>query len=493
MYLGLDIGTTATKAVLTDEQHTIVASATATYALHQPGSGISEIDPALWIDAIRSVVHRLHTTAPSRLAVVRAIGLSGQMHSLVTLDADGKAIRPAILWNDERGDREARTLSQTMPGIGELTGVLPMASFTAAKLLWLKNTCPDDFARTAHVVWVKDYIRFWLTGEFATDMSDAAGAQLLDEKNRCWAQPVVDTIGLDERTLPRLVEGTQPTGKLLDRVAAELGLPPGTPIAAGGGDAATGALGLGCVDAGNSFISLGTGAVFVEIQDTYVPRPETLLHTFAHCIPKRWYQMAAMLNGASCLAWVARLCREPDLDTLLKRVESRGDQPGRLLFAPYLRGERTPHNDVHARGAFVGLDAACDDTDLTKAVLEGVAFSLRQGQDLLVGDAKPSNPIGMIGGGARSVYWSKLIATVLDRPLTIFRSADMAAAVGAAMLARISIGGADPYAAHSWPVARVVEPDPQHVAAYAERYAAFLPLYAALAPFAYPRRLSEHS
>ena len=483
MYLGLDIGTTATKAVLVDNQHTIVASATAVYALHQPGPGISEIDPDRWIDAVRSVVYRLRAHAPDAFGTVEAIGLSGQMHSLVVLDANGRPVRPAILWNDGRGAAEARTLQYDIDDIGELTGVLPTASFTAAKLLWLRNNCYSEFARIAHVLWVKDFIRHWLTGEFATDMSDAAGSQLLDQANRQWARSVIAAVGLDAPALPRLLEGTDVSGALLSAVAAELNLPAGLPVAAGGGDAATGALGLGCVNAGDAFISLGTGAVFVEVQPDYQPRPQALLHTFAHCIPKRCYRMAAMLNGASCLAWVAQLCNEPDIDALLERVASRGDAPSRVLFQPYLRGERTPHNDVHARGAFVGLDAACDATDLAKAVLEGVAFSLRQGQDLLMAGETSLDAVGLIGGGARSLYWSKLIAAVLNRPLTIFRDADLAAAVGAARLAMLSTTGSSPFTVPTWQVEQIVEPDVKIADAYARRYDAFRELYPALSPF----------
>lgn len=483
MYLGLDIGTTATKAALVDDRHALLGSATAAYRLDTPSPGVSECDPGVWIEAVSSVLRQLRASAPRAFAGIVAIGLSGQMHSVVLLDAAARAVRPAIVWNDGRGAAEARALGQTVASVSELTGVLPMASFTAAKLLWLRGNAPAEFARIAHVLWVKDFVRHWLTGEFATDMSDAAGGQLLDEAQRRWAGEVVAAIGLDARALPTLLEGPAVSGNVRPSVAAEFGLPAGIPVAAGGADAATGALGLGCVNANDAFISLGTSANFVEVQAHYVPRAGSLLHAFAHCLPQRWYRMAAMLNGASALAWVAQLCGEPDLAALLARVEQRGGGPSRVLFAPYLRGERTPHNDVDARGAFVGLDAACDAVDVTKAVLEGVAFSLRGGQELLLAGARPADALGLIGGGARSVYWSRIIAAVLGRPLTIFRDADLAAAVGGARLAMVGATGVDAFTMPAWPVEAIVEPDASDVAAYAQRYDLFCRLYPAVASF----------
>ena len=483
MYLGLDIGTTATKGVLVDDGHAVIASAHVGYNLHQPTQEISEFDPQAWIDAICAVAGALRAKEPTAFQAVQAIGLSGQMHSLVALDVDGRPVRPAILWNDGRGVAEARLLRQAVPNVGTLTGVLPMASFTAAKLLWLREYRANEFARIAHVLWVKDYVRHWLTGEFATDMSDAAGSLLFDQANRCWADAVVDYVGLQPRALPRILEGTERSGTLGRSAAAELGLPANIPVAAGGGDTPVGALGLGCVNQGDAFISLGTGTVFVTVQESYQPRPESLLHTFAHCVPHRWYQMAAMLNGASCLAWVSQLVGSPDVGSLVRRTEERAGGPSRVLFAPYLRGERTPHDDALARGAFVGLDAACGPTDLAQAVLEGVAFSLRQGQDLFADETARTRAVGLIGGGSRSPYWNRLTASILDRPLHLFADADVAGAVGAVRLAMLMTGHLTVGSLPAWPVSQVVEPQPELVAAYAERYHLFRELYPALRPF----------
>jgi len=483
MYLGLDIGTTATKALLVDARQATVASASVAYEVSAPAAGVSEIDPRAWLEAVRSAVGQLRREASRELASARAIGLSGQMHSLVTLDARREPARPAILWNDARGEAESLALGADVPEIGPLTGILPMPSFTASKLLWLRQHRREEFERIAHVLWPKDFVRHWLTGELATDASDAAGSQLFDQSRRLWADRVLDYVGLDRRQLPQLLEGTEISGRLLPAVAEELGLPAGIPVAAGGGDSATAALGLGCVRAGRGYISLGTGAVFVAAEESYRPTPETLVHAFAHCVPARWYRMAAMLNGASCLAWVARLCHEPDLEALLGRVEARGRGPGQILFQPYLRGERTPHNDVSARGALIGLDAASDSVDLARAVLEGVAYSLRLAQDLITSSAEPLTFVGLVGGGARSPLWSELIASVLGRPLAIVADADYVAALGAARLAMVATGAArlaDLASPRS--VVRTVHPDEERAPAYAERFLAFKEVYPALRP-----------
>lgn len=483
MYLGIDIGTTATKAILADSDQHLLASATANYALQQPAPGISECDPMVWIDAIKKVVAELRRISRAEMNAVRAIGLSGQMHSIVVMDENNHIIRPAILWNDERGAEESRILQRDIADIGEITGVVPMQSFSASKLLWIKQKHPTDFARIRHILWAKDFVRFWLTGEFVTDMSDAGGSQLLDQQNRCWSDQIVNYLGLDRRCLPQLIEGTEISGTLRPTVAAELGLSAGIPVAAGGGDTPVGGLGLGCISEGTALISLGTGAVYYTAHETYYPQPKTLLHTFAHCVPDRWYRMAAMLNGASCLAWVARLCNEMDIGDLLRRVEARGNAVGRIMFQPFLRGERTPHNDVAARGAFIGLDAECDAVDLAKAVLEGVAFSLRQGHELLTEGNDTLSFVGFIGGGARSLYWTRLIATVLNRPISIIQDAEFAASLGAVRLAMVASGNARLSDVAYLPnVLRTVDPDPNRVDAYSERFDQYLEIYPALRP-----------
>ncbi|ACI50643.1 xylulokinase [Gluconacetobacter diazotrophicus PA1 5] len=479
-YLGLDIGTTATKAILVDDRQSVLAAATVASRIDQPAPGLSEQDPDTWIAGVRLALARLRDEAGPAYATVRAIGLSGHMHSVALLDAGLRPVRPALLWNDTRGQAQAQRLLQDVPDISRATGVRPMASFSAAKLLWIRENDPAAFAATRHVLWAKDYVRLWLTGALATDMSDAAGSQLFDQQNRTWFAPVRDYLGLGPAILPELRDGTDCAGRLRTATARDLGLPPGIAVATGGGDTPVGAVGLGRVDAGQSYISLGTGAVYVTVQDTYAPDEAVRLHTFAHCVPRRWYQMAAMLNGASCLAWVAALCRESDLPALLRRVEARGPGPSRILFQPYLRGERTPHDDALARGAFIGLDASCDAVDLARAVLEGVAFSLRQGQDLLACQQAISGPVPLIGGGARSPEWARIMATVLGRDLVIPRNAEHACALGAARLGMVADGWTMADAMPAFEIAQAIAPDHEAIPLYDAQYAQFERLYPAI-------------
>ncbi len=482
MYLGLDIGTTATKAILIDRGQAVMARAQTAYPTEHPAPGLSEQDPARWLEAIRAVLAQLREAAPSALAAVEGIGLSGQMHSLVVLGADQAPLCPAILWNDTRGAAECGKLMADIPDLGTLTGVIAMPSFTAPKLLWLRGHRPDLFARIAHILWPKDYVRLWLTGEWATDMSDAAGGQMLDGAARRWAEPVLGALGLSHRQLPPLLEGTAVAGRLRPEAAEALGLPAGIPVAAGGGDAGTGALGLSCVSGGSSFISLGTGTNFVVAQEVFAPRPEATLHDFAHCVPGRWYQMAAMLNGASCLAWVAGLTGESDIGALLAKVERRYAGPSRVVFLPYLNGERTPHNDTAIRGSFIGLDSATDAVDIAQAVLEGVAFSLKDARNALLAAGCDFETPAFIGGGSRSMLWGRIIASVLGAPLGRREGADLGPALGAARLGLIAATGTSVASAIDVPIHEtLIEPDLALQAPYEEAYATYAALYPALA------------
>ncbi len=481
IYLGLDIGTTSTKAILVDaEQHTL-ARAEVPYPTSHPAPGLSEQDPALWIEAVRSVVAAIAQSAPNATQNVKAIGMSGQMHSLVALGQGGHPLRPAILWNDTRGAPECRSLMATVQDIGMISGVIAMPSFTAPKLLWMRRHEPQIFDRIRHILLPKDFVRLWLTGVLATDMSDASGAQLLDGAKRAWSRPILEAVGLAPEQLPALMEGNAIAGHLRAEVAAELGLPPNIPVAAGGGDVSTGALGLGCVSHGESFISLGTGSNLVVAQERYAPRPETILHAFAHCVPGRWYQMAGMLNGAGALAWAVRLTGEPDIGALLSRVERRYSGPSRIMFLPYLSGERTPHNDTAIRGSFIGLDHSTDAVDVAQAVMEGIAFSFRDAKAALETARCDFDAAGLIGGGARSLLWSRIIASVLGKPIIVYDEADLGPALGAARLAILAATGLPlQEVAIKPPVKTIVEPDAPLTDAYARRYRTYAALYPAL-------------
>lgn len=479
-FLGIDVGTTAVKAILIDDAQTLLASASVAHPILSPAHGEREQEPDAWLAAAAKALGEIRAAAPDAYAGVAAIGVSGQMHSLVALGADHRPLRNAILWNDGRGAAECADLTAAVPDIAEISGVIAMPGFTAAKIMWIRNHEREIFARIAHVMLAKDYVRLWLTGEVVTDMSDAAGTQLLDERARRWSEPVVAAVGLRPDQLPRLVEGTEISGRLSAATAAALGLAAGIPVAGGGGDGGTGATGIGCVEPGSGFLSLGTAGVYVAAQDHYAPRPETLVHDYAHSIPGRWFQMGALLNGASALAWFLKVLGEDDTDAALAAVAAGYHAPSPVTFLPYLTGERTPHNDPDARGAFFNLDQATGPSDLIQAVLEGVAYSLRDAQDCLDAAGAVVERPGFLGGGSRSHLWARIIATVLGRPLVRYRGAELGPALGAARLAIIAATGASVAETCTAPEEdETVEPDRALIDAYAERQETFRALYRA--------------
>ena len=475
-FLGIDIGTSAVKAVIADEAQLVVAQASAPVATQQPRPGWSEQNPEDWWLATKRVVAELRAGSPSAFADVRGIGLSGQMHGLIALDAADEVIRPAILWNDGRATRECAQLAAAIPSLAEIAGIIAMPGFTAPKLLWMRSHEPQAFARIRHIVLAKDYVRLRLTGEIATDTADAAGTLLLDEAKRNWSEPILGAAGLSREQMPRLLEGNAVSGMIRPQIAAAWGLAHPVMVAAGGGDSAAGAVGIGAIGEGDSFISLGTSAQIFVARGHYAPKPATLIHAFAHALPGRWFEQAALLNGASCLEWVARLIGEADVGALLGRVEAGFQGPSAVLFLPYLSGERTPLNDPDARGVFARLEYATGPLDLVQAVLEGVAFSLIDGQ-LAFGDGI-RGAIPMIGGGARSRFWMKIIASALGRPLQRVAHADAGPAFGAARLARLALTGEAPESVCIKPqVEETIESDLALNLAYEDRFQTFRALY----------------
>ena len=482
-FLGIDIGTSAVKAILVDEEQRLLAEAETPLTVSRPRPLWSEQAPEDWWVATRAVLAELRAAAPAGFDATRGIGLSGQMHGAVVLDAGDRPLRPAILWNDGRAQAECRLLAERVPDIGRIAGVPPMPGFTAPKLLWLAAHEPELFARITAVLPPKDYVRLRLAGVHATDPCDAAGTLWLDQARRAWSPGIVAATGLGLGQLPRLAEGSETAGALRPAVAAALGLPPGIPIAAGAGDAAAGAIGIGAVEDGDAFVSLGTSAQYFVTTAAYRPYPERLIHAYCHGVPERWYQCAALLNGASCLGWAAALLGERDIAGLVARVEAAWRGPSRVLFLPYLAGERTPHDDTNARGVLFGLDADTGPLALAQAVLEGVALSLAEAQDCLLAAGTWLGAIAAIGGGARSPFWMRLLATVLDRPVTLYAGAAKGPAFGAARLARLAVTG-EPVAevCRKPAVAQILEPEQAMVVAYRAHGERFRALYRALRP-----------
>ena len=479
MFLGFDHGTSAVKAVLVDGEQRVLASANVALGISRPRPGWSEQDPEDWWRATLAAVDALRAERPRELAAVRGIGLSGQMHGAVLLDAAGRVLRPAMLWNDTRAAAECRALEEDFPALRAVTGNLAMPGFTAPKLLWVRAHEPEVFARTARVLLPKAWVRFRMTGGMVEEMSDASGTLWLDVGARDWSDGALAATGLTRRSVPPLVEGTAPAGTLLPELAARWGMARPPVLAGGAGDNAAGAVGLGAVRPGGAFVSLGTSGVVWATTDRFRPCPERAVHAFCHAVPDTWHQMGVTLSAAASLGWWAGVAGQPEAALLAEMPEPRA--PSDAIFLPYLSGERTPHNDAAVRGAFAELSHDTGRAALTQAVLEGVAFSLRDALDALAASGTRVAEADVIGGGSRSGAWVRILAAVLDLPLHRLAEGERGGAFGAARLARLAVTGEDP-AAVCTPPARVetVRPDPALVGAYAGRLRRYRALGAAL-------------
>jgi xylulokinase len=476
-FLGIDIGTSAVKAVLADDHQRLVADATVPLEISRPEPLWSEQDPADWIGAVEKAVGMVCDKAPDDFAALKAIGLSGQMHGAVCLDASGRPVRPAILWNDGRSHAECAELLERLPDVGTIAGVLPMPGFTAPKLMWLAAHEPRHFRQVETVLLPKDYVRLWLTGEAASDMSDAAGTLWLDEAARDWSDSVLEATGMTRAQMTPLREGSEQAGELRSELARQWGLGGGVIVAAGGGDAAAGGVGIGAVGDGDSFLSLGTSGQLFVTNAAYKPSPETMVHAFAHAVPERWFQMAAMLNGASPLAWFATIV-DRDPGDLIGELEGE-PVPGRgPLFLPYLAGERTPLNDPHATGLFFGLTGATDRPAMTRAVMEGCTLSFADCLDCVEQAGSSIERLAAIGGGARSDLWLQMLADALNVRVERYAGAECGPAFGAARLARMAATGESTAEVCTKPDVEIAfEPDTGRHAAWQERLVTFRALY----------------
>lgn len=468
MYLGLDLGTSGLKGLLVDEAQKVVGEATAPLEVSRPQDGWSEQHPADWIGAAETVLGALGQE--NDLSGVRAIGLSGQMHGATCLDASDSVIRPSILWNDTRSHAEAARLDDD-PDWRDISGNIVFPGFTAPKIVWMRAKEPDHFDRIAKVLLPKDYLRYWLTGAHVAEMSDAAGTSWLDTGARDWSEALLEKTGLSRDHMPRLVEGSEVSAAIRGEIADRFGLRAGTPVAGGGGDNAASAIGAGVTKAGEAFVSLGTSGVLFAANDRYRPDPATAVHTFCHALPDTWHQMGVILAATDALNWYARLVGSDatDLTGELGALEA----PGKTLFLPYLGGERTPINDAAIRGAFLGLEHATDRTAATRAVLEGVTFAIRDCRDALAATGTTIDSLIAVGGGSRSDYWLKALATALevsiDRPV----AGDFGGAFGAARLAMMADGAGGEIAAAP-PMETRFDPDPALTGAFDEGHAAYV-------------------
>ena len=484
IFLGIDLGTSAAKLVLADAGQRILASASLPLETSRPAPGWSEQAPEDWWRAVCSGIDILRREAPDSLRRVRGIGLSGQMHGLVLLDDADRVLRPAILWNDSRAGAETARVAAAHPEFAQLAGAAQSTSFWPGKLLWLQRHEPETLSRARRLLAPKDYLRLRLTGRHQTDGCDAGGTLLFDEAGRCWSAPMLAACGIDAGYMPELVEGEQPGACLLAPVARGWGMEGGDiPVAGGGGDAAAGAIGIGAIRDGDAYISLGTSAQIFVTTASYRPAAESGVQAFAHGLSGLWFQAAAVLNGASALAWAARMLGESDPGALLARVEAQYRGPGDLLFLPYLTGERSPHNDPHARGVLFGLTPSTDAARVAQAVIEGVAYSLADALDSLAAAGTVLREAAIVGGGARSRFWTQIIADVIGIPVIRYAGGETGPAFGAARLARLAVTGERPEAVCTTPdILDRTLPDPGRHAAYRRELARFRSLYRALRP-----------
>ncbi|MBN1964096.1 MAG: xylulokinase [Anaerolineae bacterium] len=482
--MGLDISTTGAKALLIDETGAVIASHTTPQPISTPQPLWSEQNPADWWQGIMTSIKTVleQTGAAGSVA---AIGLTGQMHGLVCLDAQGNVLRPAILWNDQRTQAECDWITATVGAADliRLTGNRALTGFTAPKIVWVREHEPEVYAKIAHILLPKDYIRYKLTGDYATDLAGAAGTSLLDVAKRRWSADVLKALDIPLAWMPKTHEGTAVTGYVNTAAAAATGLKAGTPVVAGGGDQAAQAVGVGAVQPGIVALTVGTSGVVFAPLGSYAYEPQGRLHAFCHAVPGQWHFMGVMLSAAGSLQWYRdALYPDTSFDTLTAEAAAAAPGSNGLYFLPYLSGERTPHPDPLARGAFVGLTVRHHRAHLTRAVLEGVAFGLRDSFELIKASeaGRKITQVRVSGGGAKSELWRQILADVLGVPLISVEALE-GAAYGAALLAGISAGvwASVETAAAVVQLGQETRPGPDS-AAYQDAYALYRTLYPAL-------------
>ncbi len=486
LFLGIDVSTTGAKALLIDAEGAVVVSASTALVVSTPRPLWSEQDPHDWWEGTVASIRRALAEADATGADVCAVGLTGQMHGLTLLDQENRVLRPAILWNDQRTGEECREITERFgfERLLALTGNKALTGFTAPKILWVRKHEPEVYARVAHILLPKDYVRFRMTAGYAVDKADGAGMLLFDLKRRTWAPELLDALEIPTAWLPTPYEGPEITGEVTAEAAAITGLRVGTPVVAGGGDQAAGAVGAGAVAPGIVSLALGTsGVVFATTAEPYI-EPEGRLHSFCHSVPGMWHLMGVMLSAAGSLRWY-RDTLAPGIayDDVVAPAAAVPVGAEGLLFLPYLTGERTPHPDPLARGAFVGLTVRHTQAHMTRAVLEGVAFGLRDSMEL-IRSAGPIAQVRVAGGGARSALWRQILADVLNVELVTVNTTE-GAAYGAALLAGVGAGQWASVAESCTATVRPVErtaPNAVNVPVYERAYAQYRALYPALKP-----------
>ena len=480
-FLGIDIGTSGVKALLIDEAGKPIGEASAPAVEPvRPQPGWSEQNPADWWTATLNAVDRLKQNHAAELAAVKGIGLSGHMHGATLLGENDDVLRPCILWNDGRSAAECTEMEAALPALRGIAGNIAMPGFTAPKIAWVRKHEPDVYARIRKVLLPKAYVRLLLTGEHVEDMSDAAGTLWLDVQKRDWSDALLGVTGLTRDHMPRLVEGSAVSAQLKPDLMSRWGMSGTVVVAGGAGDNAASACGIGAIRPGEGFVSLGTSGVLFVSNEKFSPNTEGAVHAFCHAIPDTWHQMGVILSATDSLNWLSRISGKKQAE-LSGEAEAQFKGPGEAIFLPYLSGERTPHNNAGARGAFVGLSQSTDSAQLAQAVMEGVTFAMRDCQRVLADAGTSIHRLLAVGGGSKSALWLRMLATNLDMEIALPEDGDFGGALGAARLGLCAATGANPAEVMTMPpVKTTIAPDDKLSAAYSDQYARYRALYPAI-------------
>ncbi len=447
-------------------------SADHSYSVDSISSGYNEQDPKDWIDALKTAIGKLKKNNKAAIGRLNAIGIAGHMHGATLLDKNGKILHPCILWNDTRSYKQASALDHDT-NLRDITGNIVFPGFTSPKLLWIRDNKPELFAKVAKVLLPASYLGFYLTGDFFMDMSDAAGTSWLDVGNRCWSDYALNASNMRSDQMPDLFEGSQVASSVSKFIADELGIPSGVSVVAGAGDNAAAACGVGIMQEGQGLVSLGTSGVLLTARDAYTPLAQSAVHTFCHAIPKTWYQMGVILSATDSLNWLSNVTGKSPIE-LSEGLTHKINGPSSEKFYPYLSGERTPLNDAHIRGGFVGLSTNSNQTKLTQAVMEGVAFALRDCMEALENAGPCPDQLLAIGGGSRSRFWLETIATTLNTAIAYPIDGEYGAAMGAARLAILGKTSEPIKNILSQPnIAETIEPRPDLTDLYCEAFARY--------------------
>ena len=438
MFIGIDLGTSAVKSILIDHNQDILATAHSALTVQSPKDGYNEQDPYSWIKATELCLEELKKQKFKEFTNTISIGISGHMHGATILDKEGEVIRPCILWNDTRSFKECEEFENQNYDVRKISGNIAMPGFTGPKINWIKKNEPENFKKIDKVLLPKDYLRFCLTGEFFSEMSDASGTLWLNIKDRQWSNKLLSASFLEEDHMPKLVEGNQQAGIIIKSLKNKFKFNNDVIVVGGAGDNAASAIGLGVTEERQSFISLGTSGVFFTPTSSFLSNTKDAVHSFCHCLPGKWHLMSVMLSASNCLDWICTITGN-NINEALKNAEEFSSNSKKIInapyFLPYMSGERTPHNDPHVRGSFHYLKTTTDQSAIQYAVLEGISFGIFDGFNSIQSVNKSFDDIFIVGGGSRSSFWINLLSSILNRKLSVCVQSEFGAALGVARLA----------------------------------------------------------